>query len=74
MMATGCIRFLGYLAKSKFILVSLVAMRWYPRGIQKLVSTYDLPENTQSAKICLNFNFLGVGVGVGGGIFCGSQK
>ena len=35
--------------------------RWYPRGIQKLVSTYDLrggysgvrTENTQSAKICL---------------------
>ena len=47
--------------------------RWYPRGIQILVSTYDLPdsgprvggggysgvktENTQSVKKCLNFNF-----------------
>ena len=47
----------------------------YPRGIQKSVSTYDLPdsgppvgeysgvktENTQSGKICLNFNFRGGG-------------
>ena len=61
---------------------TIYVTRWYPRGIQKLVSTYDLPdsgpmggggkvgagrysgvrtENIQSAKICLNFNFLGGG-------------
>ena len=49
--------------------------RKYPRAIQKLVSTYNLPkpwgegaysgvvktQNTQSAKICLNFNLPGGG-------------
>ena len=31
------------------------ATRWYPRGIQKLVSTYDLPK----LQNCLNFNLGG---------------
>ena len=47
--------------------------RWYPRGIQELVSTYELPETlvrgggysrptqTHSAKICPNFHFRGGG-------------
>ena len=44
-------------------------MRWYPRGIQKLVSTYELPETwrgdysrptqTQTAKICPNLHLGG---------------
>ena len=46
--------------------VSLTAStRWYPRGIQQLVSTYELPKTrggvqtntTQSAKICSNLLF-----------------
>ena len=36
------------------------ATRWYPRGIQKLVSTYDLPK----LQNCLNFN-------LGGGEYSG---
>ena len=42
--------------------------RWYPRGIQKLVSTYKLPDfhggggvKTQSAKSWPNFNCGGGG-------------
>ena len=55
------------------IFFTTVEMRWYPRGIQKLVSTYKLPETwkgggysrptqTQSAKTCLNFHWGGGGV------------
>ena len=68
------------LSKNPFL--TNIVTRWYPRGIQKLVSTYDLldsgptrgreysgvkTENTQSAKICLNFNFR-EGDGGGGGV------
>ena len=49
------------------LLVSLLAMRWYPQGIQKLVSTYELlqilgysrPTEVQSAKICPYFHWGG---------------
>ena len=40
--------------------------RWYPWGIQQLVSTYF--NLTQNAKTCLNFNFQGEGG------FCSSQN
>ena len=79
----------------KFNQFNKVKTKWYARGTQKLVSTYDLPnsgprgggglgvwvfcysgvktENTQSAKICLNFNFW-EGAGLGVGLYSGSQN
>ena len=67
--------------KHRILLLDAIALptRKYPRAIQELVSTYNLPkpwgggwysgvvktQNTQSAKICLNFNFAGGGEGGG---------
>ena len=57
-----------------------VATRWYPWGIQQLVSTYELTETrggedqtnkTQSAKICPNLHYRG---GVGGEVFTGRDQ
>ena len=43
--------------QQNIVLCRTVLTRWYPRGIQKLVSTYDLPK----LQNCLNLNFRGRG-------------